>query len=84
MSKLKCLQECVSFLENKKGEIEQQIERQEQYSRRNGLPKHGIEERRHKVTGEVVIQTIKSEMDIDINVKDIDRTHWIGAKTENK
>ena len=79
MSKLKCLQECVSFLENKKGEIEQQIERQEQYSRRNGLPKHGIEERRHKV-----IQTIKSEMSIDINVKDIDRTHWIGAKTENK
>ena len=79
MSKLKCLQECVSFLENKKDEIEQQIERQEQHSRRNGLPKHGTEERRHEV-----IQTIKSEMDIDINVKDIDRTHWIGTKTENK
>ena len=23
-------------------------------------------------------------MDIDIDVKDIDWTHWIGAKTENK
>ena len=73
------MQECVSFLENKKGEIERQIERQEQYSRRNGLPIHGIEKRRHEV-----IQRIKSEMDIDINVKDIDGTHWIGAKTENK
>ena len=36
------------------------------------------------VTDEVVMQTIKSEMDIDIDVKDIDRTHRIGGKTENK
>ena len=33
---------------------------------------------------EVVIQTIKSEMDIDINVKDINQTHQVCAKTENK
>ena len=76
--------ERVSFLENKNGEIEQQIDRQEQYSRRNYLLIHGIEERRHEVTDEVVIQTIKSEMDIDLDVKDIDRTHRIGAKSKNK
>ena len=81
---IKCLQELVSFLENKNGEIEQQIDRQEQYSRRNCLLIHGIEERRHKVNDELVNQTIKSEMDIDIDVKVIDRTHWIDAKTENK
>ena len=81
---IKCLQERMSFLENKNGEIEQQIDRQEQYSRRNYLLIHGIEERRHEVTDEVVIRTIKSEMDIDIDVKDIDRTHRIGAKSENK
>ena len=40
--------------------------------------------RRHEVTDEVVIQTIKLEMDIDMYVKDIDRTHRIGAKSENK
>ena len=47
---------------------------------------HGIEERRHwwKVTDEVVIQTIKSEMDIDLDVKAIDQTHQIDAKSENK
>ena len=28
--------------------------------------------------------TIKSEMDIDINVKDTNRTHQIGVETENK
>ena len=56
---IKCLQEHVSFLENKNGEIEQQIDRQEQYSRRNYLLIHGIEERRHEVTDEVVIQTME-------------------------
>ena len=45
---------------------------------------HGIEERRHEVTDKLVIQTIKSETDIDIDVKDIDWTHRISAKTENK
>ena len=45
---------------------------------------HGIEERRHEVTDKLVIQTIKSETDIVIDVKDIDWTHRISVKTENK
>ena len=81
---IKCLQERVSFLENKNGEIEQQVNRQEQYSRRNCLLIHGIEERRQEVTDEVVIQTITLEMHIDPDVEDIDRTHRIGAISENK
>ena len=80
----KCLQERVSFLENKNGEIEHQIDRQEQYSRSNCLFIHGIEERRHEVIDELVIQSIKSDMDIDIDVKDIDRSYRIGTKTEKK
>ena len=36
---------------------------------------HGIKEKGHEVTGELVIQTINSEMDIDIGVKDADQTH---------
>ena len=39
-----------------------------------------IEGRRHEVTDELVIQTIKLEMDINIDVKVIDQTHHIGAK----
>ena len=81
---IKCSQERVYFLKSKNGEIEQQIDRQEQYSRRNCLQMYGIKERRQEVTDEVVIQTIKSEMDIDIDVKDVDRTYRIGAKSENK
>ena len=38
----------------------------------------------HEVTDEVVIHTVKSEVDINLDVKDIDQTHWIGAKTKNK
>ena len=81
---IKCLQEPVSFLENKNGEIEHQRDGQGWYSKRNWLLIHGMEERGHEVTGELVIQTITSQMDIDIHVKDIDQTHRIGAKTENK
>ena len=49
--------------------IEQQTDRQVQYSRSNCLLTHGIEERRQKVTEELVIQTTKSEMNIDINLE---------------
>ena len=64
--------------------MEQHADRHVHYSRRNCLLTHGIEERRQKVTDELVIQTIKPEMNIDANLKDIDRTHRIGVKTENK
>ena len=67
------------FLENKNGETVQEVDRQEQQSGRNCLQIHDIEERRQEVTDELVIQTIKSEMDIDIDVKNIVRTH----RTEN-
>ena len=81
---IKSLHKPVSFLENKNGEIEQQIDRQEQYFSSNCLLIYGIEERRHEVTDELVIQTVKSKIGIGIDVRDIDRTHRIGAKTENK
>ena len=41
--------------------IEQQTDRQVQYSRGNCLLTHSIEERRQKVTKELVIQTMKDE-----------------------
>ena len=41
-------------------------------------------EKKHEVTDEVVIQTIKSKIDLDTDVKGIDGTHRKGAKTKNK
>lgn len=49
---------CV-FYRKQNVEIEQQIDRQEQYSRLNYLLVYGIGKRRRKVTDELVIQTIK-------------------------
>lgn len=45
---------------------------------------HGIKERRQEVIDELVIQAIKSEIDIDIDVNDIDRTHQKAAEIGNK
>ena len=78
----KCLQKCVSFLGNKNDEIEQQIDREEQHFRGNCFLIYSIKRRHEEVTDNLVIQTIKSEMDIDIDAKNIDRIHRIGAKTE--
>ena len=65
----------MSFLENKNHKKEQQIDIHEQYSRGNCLLIHGIKEIRHKATDELVIQTIKSKMDIGVDVKYINQTY---------
>ena len=54
------------------------------YSIRNFFLIHGIEEKRPEVTDKVVIQTIKSDLDRNIDVKDNDMTHWVGGRSENK
>lgn len=53
-------------------------DQQEQYSRRNCLLVHGIEENKHEKTDDLVIETLKSNLEIDISTNDIDRTHRIG------
>ena len=41
-----------------------------------------MRKRGKRKTDELVIQTVKSEMNIDIDVKDVGQTHWIGANAE--
>ena len=60
MSKLNVSKSLCLFWKTKTGEIEQQIERQEQYSRKNCHLIHGIEDMRQKVTDKAVVQTSKS------------------------
>ena len=70
----------MSFLGNKNDEIEQLIDRQ--HFRGNCLLMYSIKRRYEEVTDNLVIQTIKSEMNIHIDAKNIDRIHRIGVKTE--
>ena len=50
---------------------------QQQYSRRNFLLVHGINENKDEDTDELVLQTFNTEINIDIKLEQIDRTHRI-------
>ena len=62
--------------------LEEVIDDQQQYSRRNCLLIHGIEENEGENVDDLVQQTIANQLMIDdISINDIDRTHRIGNKT---
>ena len=48
-------------------DVNNQLDRQEQYSRRNCLLLHGVDETDHEVTDDIIIKTIKDKMDVDRN-----------------
>ena len=59
-----------------------EMDRQEQYSRRNCLLIHGLPESKNENTDLLAMEVIETKMDIKITDNDIDRTHRIG-KTKN-
>ena len=76
--------EMINSLEEKVLGLTEKVDRQEQYSRRNCILIHGVKENQNEDTNEVVINKIKSAMDLDISPGDIDRTHRIGVPTKGK
>ena len=61
--------------------LKDEMEIAEQYSRRNCLIFHGVPEEKGESTSQKVIQIINEKLDIpsvDINIKDIDRSHRLG------
>ena len=73
----------VSVLNKQVGDLDQKIEKQEQYSRRNCLLIHGVAENKDENTDDVVLSIFKDEMDIEIFTDDLDRTHRIGKTKDN-
>ena len=66
---------------NKKVEnLEKEIDKHEQYPRRNCLLDHGIVETDDEVTDDLVIETISTKMNIELSPADQDRTHRTGKK----
>ena len=66
---------------NKKAEnLEKEIDKHEQYSRRNYLLVHGIVETDDEVMDGLVIETISTNMNIEISPADLDRTQRLGKK----
>ena len=74
------LEENVSVMNTKVENLVNEIEKHEQYSRRNCLLGHGIVETYDEATDDLVIETISTKMNIEISPADLDRTHRIGKK----
>ena len=65
-------------------ELENKIDRQEQYSRRNCLLIHVIAENKEENTDQQAIDSINENLDIKIDEIDIDRSHRIGHYDKTK
>ena len=72
------LQNEVSFLKERIDLLEKMSDDSEQYSRRNCLLVHGVEEQEQENTDDIVLNVIKEHLDIELSVKDFDRSHRIG------
>ena len=72
------LQNEVSSLKERIDLLEKRSDDSEQYSCRNCLLVHGIEEQEQENTDNIVLNVIKEDLDIKLSVKDLDRSHRIG------
>ena len=83
--KIKILEDNNLKIHDKIAILEKQIDRQEQYSRRNCILLHGIPESKGEVTDDVAVKTICENMnDNIITVDDINRSHRIGKYDRQK
>ncbi|XP_063953817.1 uncharacterized protein LOC135153701 [Lytechinus pictus] len=58
------------------------MEEQEQYSRRNCLRFHGINESANEVTDDIVIKVVREKLQINIQPSDIDHSHRIPLRAK--
>ena len=72
----------VTELTDKVSNLSVQVDEQEQYSRRNCLLIHGVEENQNEDTDTFSINIINEHLGLDIQPSDIDRTHRIGNKNK--
>ena len=58
--------------------LEKKSDNSEQYSRRNYLLVHGVEEQEQENIDNIVLNVTKEHLDIESLIKDLDRSHRIG------
>ena len=74
----------VSYLSEKLGKLEESIDAQQQYSRRNCLLLHGIEETKGEDTDDLVLEVLNDDMGLNISKTALDRFHRIGNRKTKK
>lgn len=60
------------------------LDRQEQYSRRNCIRIYGIPEDKGENTDDKVLSLFKNKMNLNVSIGDLDRTHRVGAVPGDK
>ena len=60
--------------------LRKKIERPEQYSRRNCILIHGLKEEKNESSDDRVLKLFREELNEDVILADLDRTHRIGKK----
>ena len=70
----------MTSLKEKFFQVDKTLDRQEQYSRRNCLLVHGLEEKNNEDTDQEIINIIKNDLAEEITIHDIDRTHRLGKR----
>ena len=76
---VKNLKEEISRMSDEMKDLKKGVDRQEQYSRRNCLLVHGVEEEQNEDTDKIVIKLIRDTLEEDVSLEDLDRTHRIGS-----
>lgn len=74
----------INELQNKYNDIEDMLDEQEQYSRRNCLVVYGVPETDHENTNNIAMGIIKNNLNIDVRPGDIDRSHRLGPKSNER
>ena len=74
------LKEDLTSLKEKFFQVERTLDHQEQYSRRNCLLVHGVEEKNNEDTDQEIINIVKNDLGEEITIHDIDRTHRLGKR----
>ena len=74
----------IRTLEEKVETLEVEADRREQYTRRPNLRISGIPETTNEVTNDLVITTIKKMGIENLGASDLERSHRIGQKTDNR
>lgn len=73
----------VSALNVKVSELKSAVEKQEQYSRRNCLLLHGINENKDEDTDKISLNTLNENLQLELTELNIERSHRIGKPKPN-
>ena len=75
---IKKLQQNLSVMNKRLDDMDKELDKHEQYSRRNCILIHGIPEKKDEDTDKEILKVINDNIDENVNITDIDRSHRIG------